>query len=104
MKNHRRRIRRLLSLLLAAMLAVEPAGTLPAVYAAEDSPETMIMTETDTVGSDHEQESGTPDSGNREEETSGETDMARMWQVSLVRQPIMEKAELALRLKWKFFP
>ena len=69
MKNHRRRIRRLFSLL-------------PAVYAAEDSPETMIMTETDTVGSDHEQESGTPDSGNREEETSGETDMARMWQVS----------------------
>lgn len=58
------------------------AGTLPAVYAAEDSPETMIMTETDTVGSDHGQESGTPDSGNREEETSGETDMARMWQVS----------------------
>lgn len=82
MKNHRRRIRRPFSLLLAAMLAVEPAGTLPAVYAAEDSTETMIMTETDTVGSDHEQESGTPDSGNREEETSGETDMARMWQVS----------------------
>lgn len=47
MKNHQRRIRRLFALLLAAMLAVEPAGALPAVYAAEDGAEIGTMLQED---------------------------------------------------------
>ena len=82
MKNHRRRIRRFYALLFAAILAVEPAGGLPTVYAAGSGAEIMTMSEADAGSPGHEQTDGendgtdpeTPEPGSIADGENGGTD------------------------------
>ncbi len=92
MRKHRRRSRRVSALLLAAMLTIEPIGTLTTVYAAEDGTKIVASAETDAgspseaeeswpaVSEDTGEEDGgerdsqVPDSGSIEDGGSGDTD------------------------------